>query len=68
MNKERKIIGVDDALSLTSEQIVESHRTYGNSGLTSLLSLLGFDKKLVKADGNYVWDESGNRYVDFLAG
>ena len=68
MNKTQDLIGVDEALKLSSSQIVENHKLYGNSGLTSLLSLLGLEKKFVKAEGNYVWDDAGNKYIDFLAG
>jgi putrescine aminotransferase len=68
MDKSRTLLTLDDALGQTAAQIVENHKTYGNSGLTSLLSLLGLDRKFVRAQGNYIWDDSGNRYIDFLAG
>jgi len=68
MNKTKELIGVDQALQLSPVQVVENHKSYGNSGLASLLSLLGLDKKFVRAEGNYVWDDSGNKYIDFLAG
>jgi putrescine aminotransferase len=68
MDKSRPLLTLDEALALTASQVVENHKTYGNSGLTSLLSLLGLDRKFVRAQGNYVWDDSGNRYIDFLAG
>ena len=68
MNKTKDIIGIDQALELSPVQVVDNHKAYGNSGLTSLLTLLGLDKKFVKAEGNYLWDSSGTKYVDFLAG
>lgn len=68
MEKTKDIIGIDEAIGITSSQIAENHKLYGNCGLASLLGLLGLDKKFVKAEGNYLWDEAGNRYVDFLAG
>jgi len=68
MDKSKSVLSLDQALQLSSSEIVSNHRQYGNSGLTGLLAMLGLDKKFVKAEGNYVWDDQGNRYVDFLAG
>ncbi len=68
MKKTGTLIGIDEALGQSTAELVDNHKLYGNSGLTSLLSLLGMDRKFVRAEGNYVWDEAGNRYVDFLAG
>ncbi|MCK4776922.1 MAG: aspartate aminotransferase family protein [Actinomycetia bacterium] len=33
-----------------------------------MLSLLNFSRKFVKAEGMYVWDDKGGRYLDFLGG
>ncbi len=68
MKKTGALVSIDEALRQSSAEVVENHKLYGNSGLTSLLSLLGMDKKFVRAEGNCVWDEAGNRYVDCLAG
>ncbi len=68
MDKSQGIIGIDEALQLPPVELVANHKLYGNSGLASLLSLLGLDRKFVRAEGSYVWDDRGTRYVDFLAG
>ncbi|HMG65768.1 MAG TPA: aspartate aminotransferase family protein [Streptosporangiaceae bacterium] len=33
-----------------------------------MLHTIGFDKVYERAEGAYLWDRAGNRYVDFLAG
>jgi ornithine--oxo-acid transaminase len=39
-----------------------------NPQLPKVLKTLGFDKTYVRAEGPYLWDESGARYLDFLSG
>lgn len=68
MRKMGALITLDEALHLSFSEVAENHKLYGNSRLTYLLSTLGMDRKFVKAEGNYIWDEAGNRYIDFLAG
>ncbi|HBC92085.1 MAG TPA: putrescine aminotransferase, partial [Pelotomaculum sp.] len=31
-----------------------------------MMGLIGFDKHFTRAEGIYVWDNKGNRYLDFL--
>lgn len=68
-NKPRQpLLSVDDALGLSRREIIELHQSYLNTTLVSMFKLLDFDKKFVKAEGVFLWDEDGKRYVDFLAG
>jgi len=68
MDKPRTLIDIDGALALTTSEVVENHKQYANVGLTTLLSMLGLAKKMVRAEGSYIWDSDGNKYIDFLAG
>ncbi len=46
----------------------ENHLNFMNPQLPKVLKTLGFDKKYIKAEGQYLWDQEGNRYLDFLSG
>ncbi|MCG0278524.1 MAG: aspartate aminotransferase family protein [Thermanaeromonas sp.] len=60
------LLSLEDALKLSRQEIREYYKRYINPGLASLLSLLDFDKQFVKAEGVYVWDREGRRYIDCL--
>lgn len=62
------LLTVDDALQMGRDQIRELHKDYLNAGLVSMLSLLNFDRRFTRAQGIYVWDAEGRRYLDFLGG
>lgn len=68
--KEEKpqLIGVDEALSLTRAEVRKYYAAHVNPGLATLLSMLDFDKRFVRASGTRVWDAEGNEYLDFLGG
>jgi acetylornithine/succinyldiaminopimelate/putrescine aminotransferase len=44
------------------------HERYMNPQMPKILRTIGFDKDYVRADGAYLFDRDGNRYLDFLAG
>jgi ornithine--oxo-acid transaminase len=46
----------------------ELHARYLNPQLPRMLHAIGFDKVYERAEGAYLWDRDGNRYIDFLAG
>lgn len=46
----------------------DNHLEYMNPQLPKVLKTLGFDKKYVRAEGPYLWDQDDNRYLDFLSG
>lgn len=56
----------DEALRLDRASAVQLYKQYVNPGLATLLGLLDFDKRFVRAQGAYLWDNDGNRYLDFL--
>jgi acetylornithine/succinyldiaminopimelate/putrescine aminotransferase len=39
-----------------------------NPQLARVLTTIGFDRFYVRGQGAYLWDEAGNRYLDFLGG
>ncbi|MGH3920695.1 MAG: aspartate aminotransferase family protein [Pseudonocardiaceae bacterium] len=46
----------------------ELHAQYLNPQLPRVLHAIGFDKEYERAEGAYLYDRDGNRYLDFLAG
>lgn len=46
----------------------ELHETYLNGQLVKLLKTIGFDRHYVKAQGPYLWDADGGKYLDCLSG
>jgi len=46
----------------------ELHSKYMNPQLSRMLHAIGFDKVYEKAEGSYLYDRDGQRYVDFLSG
>lgn len=48
--------------------MLETYRHNVNPGWANLQALLDMDLHFVKAQGCSVWDEDGNRYLDFVGG
>src|SRR5579862_3029609 len=46
----------------------ELHARYLNPQLARMLHTIGFDKVYERADGSYLYDRDGDRYLDFLSG
>lgn len=44
------------------------HERHLNYQLARVLKLLGFDRHYVRGEGCYLYDDQGERYLDFLAG
>lgn len=44
------------------------HDRYLNSQMVRILKTIDFNRHYVKAEGAYLYDEQGNRYLDLLAG
>ncbi|WP_243120638.1 aspartate aminotransferase family protein, partial [Pelotomaculum sp. FP] len=59
-------LSLPEAIKQSREQVVENHKNYLNSSLVMMMGLIGFDKHFTRAEGIYVWDNKGNRYLDFL--
>src|SRR5258706_1548778 len=58
-----------DAETVTNPRRLSNHpfRTCVNPELGRLLSQMGMDKTFVRGEGSWLWDETGRRYLDFLA-
>jgi len=67
MEKDR-LVSLQEVLKWDRKQARRNYSSYINPGLASLMSLLNFDKRFVRAQGVEVWDEDGNCYLDFLGG
>jgi putrescine aminotransferase len=63
-----RLLTLEEILNFDRERTRSIYREYVNPGLGRLLSLLDFDKNFVKAQDVYLWDDQGNRYIDFLGG
>ena len=44
------------------------HERYMNAQLSRTLRTLGFDRNYVRGEGSYLYDDTGQRYLDFLSG
>lgn len=63
-----KLISIEEAVKLNRKEVRALYKRYVNPGLATILRLFNFDKKFIKAEGIYVWDEEGKCYLDFLGG
>lgn len=62
----KKLISIDEAIAFDRKKVRDLYKEYINSGLASMMALLDFDKRFVKALGVEVWDQDGEVYLDFL--
>jgi ornithine--oxo-acid transaminase len=44
------------------------HKKYINPGFARVLKIIGYDKVYTKGEGPYLYDQGGNKYLDFLGG
>ena len=44
------------------------HEQYLNPQMVKVLKTIGFERHYVKAEGAYLWDSQGDRYLDLLSG
>ncbi|MDD2555694.1 MAG: aspartate aminotransferase family protein [Syntrophaceticus sp.] len=68
MRKRTELLSLQEALQLDRRDISDIYKQYANPGLATMLGLVNFNKKFVKARGVNVWDDEGNEYLDFLGG
>jgi acetylornithine/succinyldiaminopimelate/putrescine aminotransferase/acyl-CoA synthetase (AMP-forming)/AMP-acid ligase II/predicted amino acid dehydrogenase/acyl carrier protein len=56
-------------IATTTSRPLPDHpfRTCVNPELGRVLSQMGMDKTFVRGEGSWLWDETGRRYLDFLA-
>ena len=61
----------ESLLELLAERRGESfalHERYLNTQHVKVLKTIGFDRRYVRGEGPYLWDDAGNRYLDLLSG
>jgi ornithine--oxo-acid transaminase len=46
----------------------ELHDEHVNPAFVKMLRTIGFDKRYVRGQGPYLWDDQGNKYLDLLTG
>ena len=72
MNQYEKLIdglgGIEEARALSYSESAKLYSAHLNPFLVLISRFLGFNKKFSRASGCYLYDEEGNRYLDFLAG
>jgi ornithine--oxo-acid transaminase len=49
-------------------QAFDLHEEHINPVFVKMLRAIGFDKKYVRGEGPYLWDEDGQKYLDLLTG
>ncbi|HUJ16303.1 MAG TPA: aspartate aminotransferase family protein [Thermoanaerobaculia bacterium] len=55
-------------LALHDDRAYELHERHVNPAFVKMLKTIGFDKTYVRGEGAYLWDDEGNKYLDFLTG
>ncbi len=65
---EKSLYTVTDVLNLTRNEVKRNCYEYFNPGLIKQMSLIGLDRIFVKAEGSYLWNDKGDRYIDFYGG
>ncbi len=61
-----RYITLEEALHFDQARVVANSKKYLNSHFPSYLALLGLDRNYPQAEGMYLWDGDGQRYLDFL--
>ncbi|MFH1317074.1 MAG: aminotransferase class III-fold pyridoxal phosphate-dependent enzyme [Candidatus Woesearchaeota archaeon] len=54
------------ASQLDQKRVIDIFKDYGNPILTKLLQMFGMDTRFAKAEGQYVFDADGEKYLDLL--
>jgi putrescine aminotransferase len=58
----------ESALDRLVEQTTERYRKYVNPGIAAILSFSGFGVPEERAQGCYIWDASGRKFLDCVGG
>ena len=51
-----------------SEEIIEKYRKYVSPGIANILKFSGFDIPEDRAEGCYIWDKAGRKFLDCVGG
>ena len=60
-------LDINQILNETSGKNFELFEKHINPVFVKVLRIIGFNRSWVRGEGPYLWDESGTRYLDFLA-
>ena len=60
--------GILDALEARAGEKFTLHEKYLNPKMVQVLKTIGFDRHYVRAEGAYLYDKEGQRYLDLLSG
>ncbi len=58
----------DDVYTEPAGRIYERYSRYVNHRFARVVELIGFDKVFTRAEGAWLWDQGGRKYLDFLGG
>ncbi len=61
-------ININQILASARGENYELHEKHVNPRFVKTLNTIGFDKCYTRAEGQYLWDTHGQRYLDMLAG
>lgn len=61
-------LGGGDPDCFTTEEIYQAYSDYGNVRFIELVRRFHMDRKFVRAEGQYIFDDNGERYYDLLGG
>ncbi|WP_366922273.1 aspartate aminotransferase family protein [Metallumcola ferriviriculae] len=57
---------LEEALNWDIKKTRQEYKDHINPVLAQMSLLLNYDRRFVRAEGTYVWDEAGEKYLDFL--
>lgn len=61
-------VNVREIIAQRGDEAFGLHERYLNPQMVRVLKTIGFDRRYVKAEGPYLFDEEGERYLDLLSG
>lgn len=61
-------INIKQILASTKGENYDLHKKHVNPRFVKTLNTIGFDRCYTRAEGQYLWDTNGQRYLDMLAG
>jgi ornithine--oxo-acid transaminase len=61
-------MNIRELIEQRSQENFSLHEQYLNPQMVKVLKTIGFDRYYVKAEGAYLYDDQGDRYLDLLAG
>jgi ornithine--oxo-acid transaminase len=68
LDTDRLMLDLDKMLQAQRGDLAALAESHINPAFVKVLRLLGFDKLYVRGQGAYLYDDSGNRYIDCLSG